>query len=612
MAGLSISNALLGSTGLSPGGGLSRGSGLSFGGFNISPVYTANFLLGALPTGVTVSSPSLGGLITDATGKLTYKPNNLLTYSNTFSDASWTKNSGTVSSSSVVAPDGNLAWNFVPNAGTGAAVFKFYNVAGTYMATVYVKDNGLGSVAVSCGNSTIGYLINFNLTNGTFISGRSYGGGTLVGYSITSKGGGFYQISVTVTESTSGVYIATADGTTGNGTNGVYIASATLSAVTYETSPRPNDQVITTSSAYYGPAFDYSATSVGTPLGLRIWEQRQNICLQSSAFSSPWTTYNASISSVSQTAPDGSANSIKLVSSTPSSPHTMYQQINKSASSVTYTYSVYAKSAGYSWITLDLADFGGANGSYCNFDITNGITGASGNFGSGWTFVSSLITPAGNGWYRCVITATSSTATNVTPDIISRPTNATGSFGADGVSGAYIWGAQVEAGAFAGPYIPTGSAAVTAAADVVTQTSLPWYNTSQGTWVASFDSATSTFAALVDPNISFAPGFYLNDATFGLGVRSSLRGLVYTSPASGLPYNLNVINKYAYAYQASNYGNAVNGTAVATNTTSNSPGNATAFQYGGRSSTFFINGHFQSISYYSQRLPNATLQTLTA
>jgi len=62
----------------------------------------------------------------------------------------------------------------------------------------------------------------------------------------------------------------------------MYVGGVTLSAVTYETAPRAQDQVATTSASFFGPAFDYSPTTLA-PLGLRIEESRTNLFLNSNA-----------------------------------------------------------------------------------------------------------------------------------------------------------------------------------------------------------------------------------------------------------------------------------------------------------------------------------------
>ena len=71
-------------------------------------------------TSLTYSGPSLSTMF-DSTGKLTYKPNNLLTYSNTFSNAAWTKQNVTISSGVSDPFGGTNAWTVTATAGARAA-----------------------------------------------------------------------------------------------------------------------------------------------------------------------------------------------------------------------------------------------------------------------------------------------------------------------------------------------------------------------------------------------------------------------------------------------------------------------------------------------------------
>jgi hypothetical protein len=59
------------------------------------------------------------------------------------------------------------------------------------------------------------------------------------------------------------------------------VSNVTVSAVTYETTPRPGDQVITTAAAYFGPRFTNTYGVANSPLGLLIEEARTNLYLNS-------------------------------------------------------------------------------------------------------------------------------------------------------------------------------------------------------------------------------------------------------------------------------------------------------------------------------------------
>jgi len=74
----------------------------------------------------------------------------------------------------------------------------------------------------------------------------------------------------------------------------------------------------------------------------------------------------------------------------------------------------------------------------------------------------------------------------------------------------------------------------------------------------------------------------------------------------------NTIFKSAMAYSAAGRAIVLNGGAVATN--ANLIGTADIFALGkpGGGTIQMLNGHIRSISYYPTRLPNATLQSITA
>jgi hypothetical protein len=96
----------------------------------------------------------------------------------------------------------------------------------------------------------------------------------------------------------------------------------------------------------------------------------------------------------------------------------------------------------------------------------------SGSFTNG----SASFTAVGDGWYRVVLTFT--TTSLPIPQIALSTDGSNGNVGGFGVqtytgngtSGIYIWGVQFEAGSYATTYIPTTTAAVTRLADVCSVT----------------------------------------------------------------------------------------------------------------------------------------------
>ena len=156
--------------------------------------------------------------------------------------------SGTIQPNASSAPDNTSSATLVtPLSGT-FFVRQAPSGTGTATSSVFVKDAGAGSCAVAMGSSSAGYLINVNLVTGEFISGRSYGGGTLVGYTIQPVSGGWYRISVAATASSRGINILRADGTTP--TQGIYIWGAVLElGASFPTSYIPTSGSTVTRSA---------------------------------------------------------------------------------------------------------------------------------------------------------------------------------------------------------------------------------------------------------------------------------------------------------------------------------------------------------------------------
>jgi hypothetical protein len=206
--------------------------------------------------------------------------------------------------------------------------------------------------------------------------------------------------------------------------------------------------------------------------GLLIEVARTNILLQSEDFTTTWTNTNSSESSNATTAPDGTSTADKLIeASDVGQDHSINQTSAANVTTnTTYTFSCYLKAAERTWARLSGATTRFADNFHCDFNLGTGVKGT---VGAGAT--SSGIEDIGSGWYRCWIGANcDSTGTNVFSITIGEgDTDVT--YDGDGSSGIYVWGAQVAAagGATVVPtsprsYIPTTTAAVTRAIDVVT------------------------------------------------------------------------------------------------------------------------------------------------
>ena len=143
-------------------------------------------------------------------------------------------------------------------------------------------------------------------------------------------------------------------------------------------------------------------------------------------------------------APNGTLTADKITENTATSTNHYFQSTSLLISSSTqYTWSIYAKAGERTFIDLALgtASFWVNSARSATFNLTTGAVVST----QGAPLVAS-ITSAGGGWYRCSITATSSSTSGMSSNGQVRLCNASASntYNGDGVSGAYFWGAQLE------------------------------------------------------------------------------------------------------------------------------------------------------------------------
>lgn len=551
----------------------------------IKPVWQANFLSPVLvasqtlPAGLTYTkSGSIPATLFDSTGKLTYQGNNLKTYSNTFTDASWTKGSTTISNANAVAD---------PFGGTQASTITATGAYG-YLQGLYSSTTGYNAISsiwvrLRSGNGAI----NLYNTNGT----------GAVAKTATSN---WQQIYVSGTSG--GVYTYLKMEIPNNG-DVLDIYQGGISLVTYETTPRSVDQQITTSSIYLAPRLDTKPATT-SPAGLLVEEQRVQIFSYSNAFTTlPWAKTGAStaLTSAAITSPDGTSNGWKVQTGVATETFGIYQPFTYTAAA--YTISIFAKAGSYNYICLD---FNNAGTSGAVFDLSDGSIGYTD------AGVTASVQTIGNGWYRLSATSTRAAASQF-PEFYfstSRTSNSK-NFTGDGSQYFYAYGAQLELGSFPTSYIPNATAStVTRTADVVQFAGVP---------LAALQGAQVTTGAEVLP-YAYSIGasrFVLSDLAvvnvpiFKAASNSTAR--IYKSGtiaeatiggggswAGGLPLRI------MSSWNASVGSIVANGGTVASGT----PGlsSITNMYLGSDSSANFMNGWFRSLAFYSQRLPNPTLQ----
>jgi hypothetical protein len=171
-------------------------------------------------------------------GKLLLEPQrtNLITFSENFDNAAWTKTNTTITANDEVSPDGYTnADKITDNANnTQHRVYQGISVtSGTsYTASIFVKNDDKGDFAINFTASGFASTqIVFNLINGTVTSGT----GTIQDY-----GNGWYRISATAAANVTGsgligFNLGNGGGYVGSGQS-VFIYGAQIEAASYATS----------------------------------------------------------------------------------------------------------------------------------------------------------------------------------------------------------------------------------------------------------------------------------------------------------------------------------------------------------------------------------------
>lgn len=351
---------------------------------------------------------------------------------------------------------------------------------------------------------------------------------------------------------------------------------------------------VLSTAAIDAPRFDYDPATLA-PLGLLVEEQRTNLLTYSTDLSTGWTKGSAATwTANAATAPDGTMTALGVdgLSGTGrlNTGTTLYTSTLSATGSTAYTVSVYvrAKSGTVSNVCLRLQETGGNN------TVSPGNT-----VGETWQRISLSIT-----------TAAGATAVSVTIGTVT------------GTADLYIWGAQLEAGAFATSYIPTVASQVTRAADVAVMTGTnfsSWFNATEGTFYLDADMYAAQH------------GFFRHflSANTGSGVTSDFIGISNPSNSDNAAARVTTANvtqcsmqasitpdaefTAAFAYRTNNSAVSYDGATSLTDNSVTLPTGIDQLYIGGVSSAGANAAtHIRKIVYYPRRLSNAQLQGITS
>jgi hypothetical protein len=482
----------------------------------------------------------------------------------------------------------------------------------SYTATVYAKQGERQYLVLrylAGGAFASNHLAVFDLQNGTV------GTSTVASFEITPVGNGWYRCAITQPAATTGngvlgIYLAleTTSTYTGDGTSGIYIFGAQLSdsasvdPYVYQPVAAP------TSTAYYGPRFDYDPVTLA-PKGLLIEEQRTNLVRFSEDFSNAvWQNSSPDLATVTvnaDVAPNGTTTANLLTAATGGTA-SQRRQVAASSSTGNFIASVFLKAGSSTRSRVVLTDQTSSFTIIGNFQVAwaDGVASILST-----TAGTASVVPVGNGWYRCGITASTATA-NATVGIAISPDTLSGT------GSVYAWGAQLEAGAFATSYIPTVASQVTRAADsasMIGNNFARWYNVTSGTMFAGYDFLSFTDTKVVynlGDNVVGSEGLDLRVPVSTAGYVRVASVNTVTWPSLTLPAN--TAASTAVAYQSGSFALSTNGANLSTSSATGMPTTLNRLEIGMRFSNNYLNGHIQRIAYYPRRLANTELQGITS
>jgi hypothetical protein len=593
---------------------------------------------GVLPPDVTFTRASQSGGYYD--GKTVVKAEeNLLLQSQTFDNASWTNTDAavTVTANTATAPDGTLTADTMAEIASTASFAKQQAPSlianTTYTISCFVENVDVQYVGLNCFGASNNYVYaEFDLTGLSVNRSAALGTGwSIVATSITASTEGFYRIVLTFTTgsivTTPRARVFLSDGVGSVTTNGIpsytgtnksaNLWGAQLEQRDFATAYTPTTtQPITNyiPKLLFAPAnvpvFDHNPVT-GEALGLSVWEARTNLLLRSQEFETTWTNEESSEAANVVIAPDGTLTADKLIPNTNNVGHWINQTVT--VSSIAYTFSFFAKADGYS--IVQILNSNSAN-DRINFDLSNGTVGSALNY-------TGTITSVGNGWYRCTgtFTATAGTGGWARIGIVPLSTSLRGAaFAGNGTSGVLIWGAQLEAGAFATPYIPTVASTVARSADAAVMTGVNfsrWYRQDEGSFVAEFVAALDTSTRNRVLSASDAAGNLTIDwitSTSGQVTFEVFNGSTQAGLDCGV-FSSTVFNKVSGSYKVNSFNAVLNGGTVQTDTTGAVPAGIDRLGigiYGSATGSTVLNGYIKSLSYYRIALTSAQHQAVTA
>jgi hypothetical protein len=366
------------------------------------------------------------------------------------------------------------------------------------------------------------------------------------------------------------------------------------------------------------PRFDFDPLTLVCK-GLLVEESRINLFQYSEDFSNAFwikggmLAFGSGSTVDAITSPDGTVNADLLTENTSSGGHTISTNLLFNfISGTSYTQSYFVKANGRTkFQTSYRSNWFGT--SAINFDL---IAKTATVLGGSTASTSGTITEFKNGWFRFTHTATATATGSSASDTFFSFADATGStsYTGDGTSGAYVWGAQLEVGAFATSYIPNLlNSTTTRNPDVATMTGTnfsDWYTATTGAAVVWAIPQTATGTR---PLIQFDDTTANEIIVLGGNVANPEMSIIDGgAPQAQIDAGTIVANtayKLSGAWNTDSCAAAQNGAAAVTDNTATIP-TPTQLRIGS-DGTNYASALIQKILYYPQRIIDAEVQAFS-
>ena len=372
------------------------------------------------------------------------------------------------------------------------------------------------------------------------------------------------------------------------------------------TATRVNADGLIESVATGVPRIDYTGGGCGK---LKLEPQRTNLLTYSEQFeNADWSKFNLSVTANDTTSPDGTVNADKIVEDATAPDTHGISQVRTTTSGVDYIAYIFAKKSERDFIYFRSNVSSSFNLQW--FDLTNKTVG--GTVGS---FQDAGIIEYPNDWVLCYVKKTETTGTNrlfqwalSTGDLVETYTG-------DGTSGAFMWGAQVEAGSYPTSYIPTSNSQTTRSAETATGAGdVNTFNDSEGVLMAEISAFEG---ANEDRQISISDGSNSNKVGFQLMANGTQIQFYAESGGSSQVNTFKTIDatngvKIGFSYKVNDFKVYLNGFLIVTDTSGAVPIGLRelAFDRGTGGDVFY--GNTKQLQYFPSALTDAKLEEITS